>query len=136
MTQDLQQEITIVKEITHPLFSFYKRSDGIIVEVTVDRANFTLKECEDVVAVTKEITGGVPHKLLFIPGKHITLDKQGRSFMASDEALENISAMAVIQTSITIRVIGNLYLIIDRPKKPTRLFDNTDEALDWLKRQP
>lgn len=127
--------ITIVKEIHRPLFDMYLRSDGIIVLTTVDTAFFTMSEAHEFIAAQKEITGGVPHLLLGIPGRHVSVDSEMRSFMASEEALRYSIAEAYILRNMTQRGISNLLLSVDEPVKPMKFFENTEEAIRWLKAQ-
>lgn len=135
MTDHNQEEPTIVNEIHRPLYSFFKRSDGIIVEITGDNTWFTITKAKEVVDSMNQITGGVPHLLLFMPGKHMSMDKEARSFMATAEALKDVKAMAVIEGSLTQRIIVNLYLKVDKPVVPVRMFKTVDEAVKWLKEQ-
>lgn len=43
------------------------------------------------------------------------------------------SAFGIIIGSTVSRVLGNFYLGINKPTVPTKLFDNEEEATEWLK---
>lgn len=132
MTLDCKN-YSIVNEIQHELFHLYLRSDGIVQMNTHDEAYFTLKEAREFVLAMEEITKGVPHLILKVPGKHASVDNDSRTYMATDEALRFSIAEAVIIKNMAQRMVGNFYLKFDKPKKPIHLFDDIDIAERWLK---
>lgn len=135
MVAEPVQRIEIINEVHHPIFDLYKRSDGIVQLNTSDEAWFTVKEAREFVAALKFITEGSPHLILKIPGLRASVDKGARAYMATTEALQYSTAEAVLIRNIVQRMIGNLYLRIDKPVKPVRLFDSTEESIAWLKKQ-
>lgn len=128
-------QITIKKHIRFPNFDLYLRSDGIAVLTSKDNAWITIREAKLFVQAMKEITGGIPHPLLFVPGKYASIDKEARTYMASEEATSCILARATIPSSLAHRIIGELHQRIDNPAKPVKLFDRISDAIDWLKEQ-
>lgn len=130
-----QNKANITREVSFPQFSLSRREDDVIVLSTPDSAWITLKEARSYATAMHEFTGGIPHLLLLIPGRHASLDKQARSFLASEESWRDIIAMAIVTMGQAQKMIGNLFLTIDRPAKPVMLFDSADEAISWLKKQ-
>lgn len=129
--------VTITTEIRHPLslFAVYKRSDNIVVIVCRDYLWLTVKEINALIAMVKEITGGVPHRILVIVGRKTSIDKEARSYSVTAEADQYALATAVVIKSWPQRVIGNLMITVDQPKKPLKSFDSIKEAIAWLKVQ-
>lgn len=127
--------IKIIDEFHHPLFDMYKRSDGIIVRMSSDNAWYTIKEAKESAAALKEITKGNPHLLLSVSGKKSSVDKEGRSFAASAEGLQDIDALAIVTRNLPQRLIGNQMVANDKPPIPIKLFDNANDAIKWLKAQ-
>lgn len=123
----------IVEEIKHEFFHLFLRSDGIVQLNTIDEAYFTIKEAKEFVQALRNITKGVPHLILKIPGKHATVDNESRIYMSTEEALRFSLAEAVIIRNVAQRMIGNFYLKFDKPKKPIQLFNEVEEAEKWLK---
>lgn len=79
----------------------------------------------------------------FFKGKKypILIDSRGIGSM-SYEARRHFSvrgrdtktcAFGIIIGSTVSRVLGNFYLGINKPAVPTKLFDNEEEATEWLK---
>lgn len=135
MAETQQQEITILRRIRYPTSEWYVRSDGIIMVLTPDNIHYTINNAKLFVTALREITGGIPHLVLTVPGKHMNVDKEARSFMATPQALQDVLALASIVSGRIHRVIGNLFLTVDKPVKPVRLFENINEAIEWLKTQ-
>lgn len=126
------REVVVLDEIVHPMFHLFKRSDGIIQLNTSDDAWFTIKESQEFVEALKKITGGVPHLILKVPGAHALVDKDSRTYMATEEALRYSIAEAVIIRSLAQRVVGNFYLNFNKPVRPVKLFDAMEQAENWL----
>lgn len=129
------QDADIEDEFHHPQFSVFRRHDGIIVTITTDDAWFTAAVTRDAVAARRTLANGKPHLFLFVPGRHMLIDKETRSFSATEEALQDIIAMAIVQRSKAQRIIANLYLSTEKPSKPTMLVDSMEEGITWLKNQ-
>lgn len=62
--------------------------------------------------------------------KHV--DKEARAFLAKSESTVLISAGAFLVNNQLQKVMGNFFILIDKPEIPTRLFTNEAEALAWL----
>jgi hypothetical protein len=71
----------------------------------------------------------------------ILIDSRGIKSM-SREAREHFStrcrdtktnAFGIVIKSPLSRVVGNFFLGINKPAVPTRLFDNENDAIEWLK---
>lgn len=135
MTDEIKSDVNIIKEVHGPFYDLAMRSDGIVRASTYDSAWITMDNVMVFLDGLKELTGSIPHPTLYIPGRHMSIDKEARTFMASDEGMQYTSALAVVVQSLPHRVIGNLFISIDRPKKPVKNFENENDAIEWLKEQ-
>lgn len=61
--------------------------------------------------------------------KHST--KEARDYMA-DEGNAGVVASAILVTSPMVKMAANIYIHVNRPKNPTRMFTSKDEAVQWL----
>ena len=61
-----------------------------------------------------------------------TFTKETREFIASDEVSKTVKADALVIKGLALRIIGNGYLRINKPKRPTRMFNDTKLAIQWL----
>ncbi len=62
-----------------------------------------------------------------------SMTKEARELFSTHGRETKINSMAVVIKSPISRVIGNFFLGINNPPVPTRLFDNPEDALKWLK---
>lgn len=78
-----------------------------------------------------EFKGGVNYPCLFdvSPVKEIT--KEARDYMAN-EGNDFVLASALLINSPLLKMMGNFFITVNKPKNPTKLFNNKDEALQWL----
>jgi hypothetical protein len=56
-----------------------------------------------------------------------------RRLAASPEYSRHTAALALHSKNVLMAIAGNLFLKINRPKVPTRFFDDREKALDWLR---
>lgn len=134
MQPEQNRELKIIKEIVRSPFRMWKGNDGIVRATTEDNVWLNINDAHKFLAILEEITGGIPHPMLFIPGRHMSADKESRTYMASDKGMKYTSALAVVVRSIPHRIIGNLFIVIDRPKRPVQNFSSESDAIDWLKK--
>lgn len=134
MISSNNQKLKIVREIVRPPFRMWKGNDGIVRATTEDNVWLNINDAHEFLAMLEEITGGIPHRVLFIPGRHMSADKESRTYMASDAGMKYTSALAVVVRSVAHRIIGNLFIVIDRPKRPVQNFNSESDAIDWLKK--
>jgi hypothetical protein len=109
------------------------RSDGIVMITYPDNFSFTLKESIESVNAIGEITKGIPHPILKIPGKYTTVDKDTRHHVAKGDGARFSIAESFILKSLAHKIVGNFYLSVEKPQKPTRFFTNVPDAEAWLR---
>jgi len=73
--------------------------------------------------------------ILLDAGNHMNITKEARELAASKGLAPNRSAMAIMVPSISIRLLGNFYIKVNKPARPTQLFTNRELAIQWLKEQ-
>jgi hypothetical protein len=60
------------------------------------------------------------------------MSAQARRYMAN-EGYAGVSKVAVVISSPLKAAMVNVFIFLDRPLKPTKLFTNKEEAIKWLK---
>lgn len=58
--------------------------------------------------------------------------KTARQFLASEKGYEGIISAAIFINSSVGSMIGNFFILFNRPLVPTKLFSNKKEAMEWL----
>jgi hypothetical protein len=63
-------------------------------------------------------------------------DREARKYYVQEESAQFKLAMAMLVNSPVQRMLGNLFMRLNKPPYPTRLFKLEKEALTWLKEFP
>jgi hypothetical protein len=54
---------------------------------------------------------------------------------ASDRYAQHVAAHALCSDNLTLKILGNLFISISKPRVRTRFFESRDEAMKWLNSQ-
>lgn len=74
--------------------------------------------------------------LIMITAEEVTqFDNSARVFSASVEGSKYSIAEALVVKSLSQRLIANFYVKVNKPLKPSRVFNSEKEAIQWLKEQ-
>jgi hypothetical protein len=106
---------------------------GIIKIVYQDDHEFNIIDAKESLMDIEQITKGKMLPILKIPGKYSSIDNEARKFISSPEAMKYSSAEAFVTTFLPHRIIGNFYMKINKPVKPTAFFETEKQAIEWLK---
>lgn len=105
--------------------------DGILRIKIFEGAEIGLKDVQEYYSFTEKLTGG-EKALVLLDGRTIfSITDEARAYAAAQANRTRI-ATALIVSSGAIRVLYNLYIQIDRPQTPTRMFTNERSAIAWL----
>jgi hypothetical protein len=98
---------------------------------------------KDVVLDVGDLWESRKMSLEYLPGKKFyvlmeaedlfNLTKETRDTGASREFGKDLHAVAMYSSNFSMKLLGNLYIRINKPAVPTRLFDKRDEAEKWLR---
>jgi len=56
---------------------------------------------------------------------------EARKFAASGAPSDYISSFAILVHDLPMRLVGNFFIRFHKPKQPTKIFSNTEEAVQW-----
>lgn len=108
--------------------------DDLLIEFKVKK-NINLQE-SDVWESRDMSVNYLPGKkfyVLFEGDEDADISGDARRAGASEEYTKHVAALALHSNKMHEIIIGSLFLKINRPKVPTKFFDNRDEAILWLK---
>ena len=78
----------------------------------------------------------IPHKkffVLFEGDEDAEVSGEARRAGASKEYTGHVAALALYSNKTYERIIGSLFLKINKPLVPTEFFDDRDKAVAWLR---
>lgn len=106
---------------------------GIIKIVYQDDHEFNILNAKEFLKDIEQITKGNTYPILKIPGKYSSIDNEARKFISSLEGMQYSTAEAFVTTFLPHKIIGNFYMKINKPVKPTAFFETEKQAVEWLK---
>jgi hypothetical protein len=83
------------------------------------------------VQLRMDFSKGRPYPVLVDMRELVSLSKDAREYLAS-EGSRQITAGALLVSSPLTRTLGNIFLMLNRPPVPTRIFNNEAAAITWL----
>ncbi|MDP1744376.1 MAG: hypothetical protein Q8L90_02295 [Bacteroidota bacterium] len=107
--------------------------DGIVI-AKFKVQHFDLQTVQKLVADRKKVFNGILYPIIANVTSLKSSTKAARDFFASEAGCEGISAAAVIINSPVGSIIGNFYIRISKPLRPTKLFTDITEAKKWLEK--
>lgn len=105
--------------------------DIMYIDIKVSYA-LRLEHVTEIFADSLEVGQGLPYLNLILLNNSSLPSRRAREFGARKERSGRALAEAYVIESQAQRIIGNMYIILNRPVVPTRLFTSTDDARDWL----
>lgn len=83
--------------------------------------------------VVNELCRGRKRPLLIDLKNLKSITPQARSYFSARDRESDINAFAFIIHSNFQRMVGNIFIQFNRPRLPTRLFNDEKSAMEWLK---
>jgi hypothetical protein len=119
------------KDLKHS--KVHLREDGIVQIEFDESIEMDLKESVEIVETIAEFTGGKKAPVLNIAGKSTSATSAAREYSASPAGLKYTIADAYVVTNLAQKLLGSFYISFNKPAVPTRIFDDVDTAVKWLK---
>lgn len=105
--------------------------DGIVITIGKSESQDTETARENLV-YTKKATGGKPRPLLVDMTKVRSMSKGAREEYVKQEEDVVITAVALLTRSSVSNMIANLFISLNKPHVPVKLFIDPVKARDWL----
>lgn len=105
------------------LFVKYKPSLVMTVEVAKQMYYERLK-----------FSNGISRPLLLDGRNFISMDRATMKFYKTKEVIQYITAGAFLTGNALTSLAGNLFLTLEKPLIPTKLFTEEQKALEWLEK--
>jgi len=108
--------------------------DDLIKEVKVKKnKTFTEKDVWESRDLSVQYKPNSKFFVLMEGEENSSVSSDARAAAASEEYNKNVAALALCSDKMLEAIKGNLFLKINKPKVPTKFFDNPEKAMQWLK---
>ena len=119
------------KTLDTPYVHFELRDD-LLIGTYKKGLKVTLEIAKEIVKTRLEFTDYKPKLTLALNQGVISMTKEARDYLASDEGIRGVLAGAIVLDSPVGSFLGNFYLLVSKPKVPARIFTKNEEAIKWL----
>lgn len=107
--------------------------DNILQTECFPNAVMTLDDGKESTRISAEMINFEARPLMVDLTNVIKMTQECRQHFAGAEHAATFSKCALIVSSPISKMIGNFFLGLNKPLKPTRLFTSKEEGLKWLK---
>lgn len=115
--ETLYADMHIEKGVLH---CYYKKLPIVDINIAKEGVKDRIKFCEN-----------IEYPCLFDISKVKEVSKAARDYLAN-EGNDYVLASALVVSSPVIRVLANFFIIVNKPKNPTRMFNGRKKAVEWL----
>lgn len=113
-----------------------KIGDNLIKEIVVKSGQvFGEADVKESKQLSCEYKPGAKFYVLMEGEEDATVNNPARRLAASKEYAQYTAALALCTANLALRIMGNLFLKINKPAVGTRLFESREEAMAWLRLQ-
>ena len=114
---------------------FYNETDNIVIIHPVEGALIDIEQLNEHHREIFKLTNGKPGAVLIRSEPLVTITDEARKETIVAEKAKYIIAQAIIVNNIADKIMGTFYIRYNKPKSPTKLFVNENEAIKWLKNE-
>lgn len=108
--------------------------EPFITKLTIKEGiTFDVKETYEIRSANLALTDGGPFCILLDAQEFFTSTAEARQLSASKEFSKGRIAIAMLMTSLPLRMLGNFFIKFNKPASPTKIFTNEADAIKWLK---
>ncbi|HKC69649.1 MAG TPA: hypothetical protein VKG26_15535 [Bacteroidia bacterium] len=127
------KEVDIVAWEICGAFTIKLRSDGILHSHTSSAINFDVDSLKQFNVVMAKMLNNQKAPLLITLDEFAIPPDDTRAFWAKKESCPLSLADAYVAVSLGHKLIGSVYLKFNKPGRPTKIFTNKTDAVEWLK---
>jgi len=122
----------LTKSISENKFIISLTEEGYYDLFIKDNVEIFVEDMIKIKNAQKELSGKrIP--ILISGGKYSTTNVDVMKFLAKNENMPYSKVSAYITNSISQKLLGNFYMKINKPERPTRFFNTKEDAVIWLK---
>jgi len=123
-----------MNEIDIPAATIRIRHDGIMhIHIKV-KTNFEIDHSKQVAKARTKISNNNPYPILYTATNLVIPSQEVREYVASKGRSKLVIADAFVVNSLPQRIMARFYRILNKPVRPTKYFNNPDDAIKWLRK--
>jgi len=124
---------SVINQKTFGIFSLSLRDDGILHRHVSARGEYKMSDLPELNSIIGEMVNYDPVPVMVTIDESVTVPFEAREVMAQKSGSPYSKAVAYVTKQLAHQLIASFHININKPERPTRLFDNEEEAVEWLK---
>jgi hypothetical protein len=113
-------------------FSRIWLSKGIVFVEYKPRLVMNMEAAKQIVTDRLKISSGVSRPLFLDARNLVSIDRATMKYYKTKEVVQHITSAAFLTESALTTLASNIFLALEKPLVPTRLFTDEKKALRWL----
>lgn len=122
-----------MKKFDDPKYTMIIHDDQFMEFVAKKDITLEISDIKETKRLSETHMPGKKFYLLMEGEEFFQVMKETREYAASAEFSSHLAAVALYAESLPLRILGNLYISINKPVTPTRFFNDRKKAEDWLR---
>lgn len=106
--------------------------NGILIATYAPNLIISLDIAKEMVEERIRFSDGITFPILVDLRGLASIDTLSRKYFTTERALKYTSAGALLVESLISKLAGNIYITVDRPALPAKLFTDKNKAIRWL----
>jgi len=124
--------LTLSKKITFSNFEVCISDYGYYLVTVNEKEEFSVEDLKKLVNAQKEL-GAEKLPVLVLCSEHATTNSELLQSISKNENNPHSKADAFVIQSMAQKILANFYIKINKTERPTKFFNNKEEAINWLK---
>ncbi|MBP8033341.1 MAG: hypothetical protein KAZ71_02020 [Bacteroidia bacterium] len=124
--------MTLSKKITFPNFEVEINDFGFYKVSVNESEEFTVEDLTKLVSAQNEF-GGEKLPVLVLCAEHASTNSELLTAISKNKNNPYSKADAFVIKSMAQKILANFYIKINKPERPTKFFNDKEEAINWLK---
>lgn len=113
-------------------YTIVLRKNGIMHFHIKSKNEITHGDMHDMLYHVNKIGKGKKFPNLITFEDYVTISREAREFAASEESNIYTTCDAFVVKKTALKLLGNFYLLINKPNSPTKMFEDEESACNWL----
>ena len=122
-----------MNKVVTSVSEMYIDDDGILRIKVIKGVVVSMKKLQEHLDASAKLLKGKKALTLITGVSKFTMTEEASIYLASKKGAENRIAAAFVTNSFFNKIWFNLYLKVNKPLTPTKMFNSEENAIIWLK---
>lgn len=91
-----------------------------------------LEDAREISRLKQLWSEGKPHGVMLVSPQLGNVSREVRDYLAREESSRNTVCRAIVASNMGMRLLTSLFMSVNKPKIPHKVFSNEADALVWL----